>query len=245
MRQTGARSHADYYQGVAYGPHGDTEWQELLSLLLNRETSFFRHPPSFETLTRHVLPELLKAKHACGENQIALWSAGCSTGQEPYSLGMALLETVNTRLWKARIAATDICPRTLARARLGRYQPRETRSLNEPYRSKYLRRVEANGAAWDEVVAAVRNLVRFGLCNLVDLPSYPPETYDVIFCQNVLIYFAPESRVEVVRRLGERLRTGGYLFLGPSDAVGLQPPQLRPVHLENALVYQRGGQGYS
>jgi chemotaxis methyl-accepting protein methylase len=239
MRQKRVQSYADYYQYVAFGPNGADEWPALLDLLLNRETSFFRHPPSFEALTKQVLPDLLRDKHHRGENQIALWSAGCSKGQEPYSLAMSVLETINKGHWKVRIIGTDICPRTLARARLGQYQPQETKSLNEPYRSKYLRRPKTNGEVYEEVATEVRELVRFGFCNLIDLPSFPPEAHDVIFCQNVLIYFAPESRDELVRQLGERLVVGGYLFLGPSDAVGLQLPGMRPVHLENVLVYQR------
>jgi chemotaxis protein methyltransferase CheR len=215
----------------------------LLDLLLNRETGFFRHQPSFEALTGHVLPELLRDRRRPAAVPVTLWSAGCSSGQEAYSLAMAFLETTAGRRERAQVTGSDISPRALDRARQGRYRPFEVRCLPETCLSRYTRcGVDAVGPCY-QVADAVRELVQFERFNLTDPDSYAVWGQDVIFCQNVLIYFAPEDREAVVGHLAGRLNPGGYLFLGPAEAVGLRVAGLEPVRLDNALIYRRIGEG--
>lgn len=247
MRVHGARSHSEYYHYVAFNSQGEDEWNELLELLLNHETGFFRHEPSFAALTGHVLPQLMRDRRKLGMNVITMWSAGCATGQEPYSLAMAFLETAAQALsltgesWQVKVSGSDISPRSLEQARRARYKAYQVRTMPDLYREKYLTVVEDDRSAQAvyHVVDAVRALTQFGTLNLHDPGTYWISAQDVIFCQNVLIYFQPENRIEVVQRLIQRLNPGGYLFLAPAEVVGLKLPNVQPVRLPDSLIYQR------
>lgn len=253
MRLHGIGSYSEFYHYVNFNPGGEREWEELQESLLNLETSFFRHPPSFEALTGHLLPELMRVKRAYGTNGIAMWSAGCSTGPEPYSLAMAFMESVAPASpgrdremvsgipggWRLTVLGTDISRSSLEKARRGRYRPHEVRYMPDPYRQKYLVRVESEEGTFYQIDERVRGLVRFGHLNLSDPHGYWIAAQDVIFCQNVLLYFGPQSRVSAVQRLCECLNPGGYLVLGPAEAVGLKLPGVEPLCLEDSLVYQR------
>lgn len=253
------RSYQEYYEYVTVHPDGRREWKALLDLLLNHETGFFRHLPSFEALRGHVLPGLLRDDHR--EETITMWSAGCSMGQEPYSLAMAFLEHTTacflprglrgareTSLpWRVKVTGSDISPRALEKARHGRYKPHEIRTLPAQYRQQYFTELSEGHNLLYQVIPQVQALVDFTYVNLHDLGSFPPFPlpgkrsggFDVIFCQNVLIYFQREQRVAVVERLCQYLRPGGYLFLGPAEVVGLQLPGVRAVRIVDALIYQR------
>ncbi len=261
MTRHGVRSYSEYYHYVAYNTQGDEEWNELLELLLNQETGFFRHLPSYNALTGHVLPELLREKRKRGVSQVAFWSAGCSTGQEAYSLAMAFLETVaptppplplpspkvgggeraggRGEGWQLKVTGTDISLRALHKARRGQYKAYEVRLLPNRYRDRYLTAVAGEREATYQIVEPVRALTQFGPANLADPRTGWVSAQDVIFCQNVLIYFSPESRGELVWRLCQRLNPGGYLFLAPAEAVGLQLPGVQPVRLPDSLIYRR------
>jgi chemotaxis protein methyltransferase CheR len=259
MRQRRIRSYSEYYHFVAYNADGEREWNELLELLLNQETGFFRHMPSYEALTGYVLPHLMQAKQKHGVNIITMWSAGCSIGQEPYSLAMAFLEMVDPTLprqagvavplspvqggghggWLVKVSGSDISHNALDRARLGRYKPYEVRLMPDPYRQKYMREVVGQWGVFHQVDDRVRALVQFGYINLNEPTTYWVSAQDVIFCQNVLIYFQPERRVEIVQRLCQRLNVGGYLFLAPAEVVGLRLSGIEPVRLTDVLIYQR------
>jgi chemotaxis methyl-accepting protein methylase len=247
MRLHHTHSYGDYYHYVAFHPAGDSEWQALLELLLNHETSFFRHIPSFEALATHVLPALLHDPQR--ENELTMWSAGCATGQEAYSLAMAFLGRTPPPGCPVKIIGSDISQHVLDKARSGQYKVHELRQLPEYYRQRYFTVVHEKPHLVYQVSERVRTLVEFRYVNLCDPESFAmlplPETHgkggsiDVIFCQNVLIYFARESRVEIVQRLCQHLRLGGYLLLGPAEVVGLHLPGVRSVRLADALIYQR------
>jgi chemotaxis methyl-accepting protein methylase len=259
MRAREIRSYSEYYHHVAFNPGGDEEWQELLELLLNQETGFFRHQPSFDALVEHVLPRLMYDKQRHGINGITMWSAGCSVGQEPYSLAMAFLEMVEPTLprrtgeaiplspvqsggmggWQVKVSGSDISRRGLDLARRAQYKHYQVRTMPDHYRQKYMSEVVTKWGLLHQVNDRVRALVQFGYTNLNEPTSYWISAQDVIFCQNVLIYFEPENRVEIVRRLCQRLNVGGYLFLAPAEVVGLKLPGIEPVRLTDVLVYQR------
>lgn len=224
--------YADYYRHLAFNPETADEWQELLRLLTNGDTCFFRHAPAFAALTGRVLPELRRRD----ERLVRMWSAGCSTGQEAYSLAMAFLEH-GGRGWTARVCGSDVNPAALERARRGVYHPFEAGTLPEPYRGQYLSPVSGDRGGACAVSDDVRELVEFVSVNLSEAAAYPVPPQDVIFCHNVLIYFRPERRDEVVRRLCERLRPGGYLFLAPPNPDA--PAGMRSVVLDDVLLYQR------
>lgn len=249
MRIRQIHSCGEYYHFVRFNPQGGKEWEELLELLVICETGFFRHEPSFRALAE-ILPHLLLCNQERGLNTLRMWSAGCSTGQEAYSLAMLFLETVRfLELWQVEIMATDISRRALEKARRGLYKPFEVKFMPEHYRGKYLTAEGGAGATASiaslrsttryRVVKRVREMVHFGYLNLNDPTSFWVTAQDVIFCQNVLIYFKPESRVETVRHLCQRLNPGGYLFLAPAEVVGLKLPGVQLVYFEDSLVYKR------
>jgi len=249
MRVRQIHSCSEYYHFVRFNPQGDKEWEDLLELLVIGETGFFRHEPSFRALAE-ILPHLLLRNQERGLNTLRMWSAGCSTGQEAYSLAMLFLETVRLpQVWQVEIIATDISRRAVEKARSGLYKPFEVRYMPEYYRDKYLTLEGGAGATAStpslrsttryRVAKRVRDMVHFGHLNLSDPTSCWVAAQDVIFCQNVLIYFKPESRVETVRHLCQRLNPGGYLFLAPAEVTGLKLPGVQLVHFEDSLVYKR------
>jgi chemotaxis protein methyltransferase CheR len=238
-RVNGARHLADYYHLVVHRPDTDPEWLELLDLLLNKETSFFRHPATFEALVNDSLPELKRLKHAEGDHVLRVWSAGCSTGQEVYSLVMTLLEAPGARGWGVWVTGSDLSAAAVRRARDGYYRAYEARTVPEPYRSKYLIETQDDDRVWYRLSDEVRERATFQQFNLADPDSYPDEVQDVAICQNVLIYFQPAEREIILQRLTRRLRPGGFLFLAPAEAVGLKLNGIERVPLADASVYRR------
>jgi chemotaxis methyl-accepting protein methylase len=228
MRVRRMRSLQEYYHYVAFNPAGTAEWQELLDSLLNHETSFFRHSPSFTTLTGYVLPALFQARDKHGAQTLHMWSAGCSMGQEVYSLAMGCVDFLSpptgrypqeptglAAQWQIRVMGSDISRRALSKARQGQYKAYEIRSLPEHYRTRYFTTLGTGHNLVYHVVPQIQALVEFTHINLQDSITYPAPCFDntgvgmdIIFCQNVLIYFATASRVEIVRRLCQRLRPG-------------------------------------
>ena len=143
------------------------------------------------------------------------------------------------RGWQPKVTGSDISQRALDKARRGRYKPYEMRHMPDLYRENYMTVLKDKRSVFHQVADRVRALVQFGYLNLNDPNSFWVSAQDVIFCQNVLIYFKPESRVEIVRRLCQRLNPGGYLFLAPAEVVGLRLPGVQPVRLANSLIYRR------
>lgn len=241
MRETGVKSYGDYYRRVVYGAGGEAEWEVLLELLLNRETGFFRHPPSYQALTSRVIPELVAARASQGIRALTCWSAGCSGGQEPYSLAMVLRASTDATRWEVKVCGSDVSETALAEARRGCYKAAGVQAVPPGYRDRFLTWSENGTGVYYHVSSELRSIVQLGKLNLTQPATYWVGEQDVIFCQNVLIYFRPERRVEVVRELVRKLRPGGYLFLAPGEVVGLKLPGVKSVHFDNSLAYQRIG----
>jgi len=237
-------SYAEYYQYVQFNREGNIEFSELLELLLNKESQFFRHPPSFEALAKTALPELMAEKERDGDATLNLWSAGCSKGQEAYSLAIAACELPAARGWNIRVLGSDLSLRSLEHARRGSYRPFETRMLPDLYKRRYMPLVEHSGEHLHQVVPQLKSAVRFLQVNLNDLDSHSIAGMDVIFCQNVLIYFRTEDRVQIARALAERLNPGGYLFLAPAEAVGLALSGMQLIRVGEAVAYRRSARTY-
>lgn len=251
----------DYYQYMAFHPAAGDEWQALIELLLNHESGFFRHQPSFRALSDTVLPALMQ--HRTSGETMTMWSAGCSMGQEAYSLAMTFLNltappssSAYTRAgswayagWQVRIIGSDISHQALARARRGQYKLHELRSLPESCRQHYFAALGDGPGMVYQVGPRLQAVVEFHYMNLQDATSTPPFLppfiggkgggADVIFCQNVLIYFTQDDRMAIVQRLCQYLRPGGALFLGPAEVLGLKFPGIEPVRRHDVLFYQR------
>jgi type IV pilus assembly protein PilK len=232
MQVCGTASYSDYYRVVAQP--GAPEWPSLLAGLLNSETAFFRHQPSFAALDR-----ILRAR-AAGSPAVQLWSAGCSTGEEAYSLAMAAAAAVAPgNEWQA--LGTDLDAESLTRARAGVYQARQLAHVPAAFRARYLR--EAGRAGEWQVTNPIRDHTRFDGFHLLDPATFPRRAFHVIFCFNVLVYFRPDARQAAARAMIERLEPGGYLFLAPGESAGLAMPGVEPVRLEGTQAWRRPATG--
>ena len=200
--------------------------QSLLDCLTVQETQFFRDPTQFDAFADHVLPTLA--------DPVRLWSAGCSNGQEAYSMAMLLEE----RGRPGGVVATDISSRALARAAAGVYEARELRGLSPARRARHL---VASGGRW-RIADAVRSRVTVARQNLAEQPP-PAQAGPVVFCRNVLIYFRPEVLLALLDRLHRWLPPDGWLFLGYSESLWHVTDNFQMQRLGQAFVYRPSGHG--
>ena len=240
LRATGAGSVGQYVELVQVA--GSHERQELLDEVTIQETHFLRNPPQVRALRQHVVPELVRAA-AGGDRRLRIWSAGCSTGEEPYTIAMVLRELLpSTEGWDVQVVATDVSERALRAARAGVYGARAVQLATPEELSRFF---VARDDGRYEVRPEIRSLVRFRHHNLVTdaLPFPPDERLDLVLCRNVTIYFSRETTRSLVSRLHGALRDGGYLFLGHAETLWQVSDEFRLVALGSgdsaAFVYRR------
>jgi len=240
LRATG-RTSVPAYLDLVQQP-GSAERQELLDEVTIQETHFFRNPPQVRALRAHVVPELVRAA-AAGQRRLRIWSAGCSTGEEPYTVAMLLRELLpSTAGWDVQVVATDVSARALEAARAGVYGARSVQLATPQERARFFTE-RADGRF--EVRPEIRELVTFSHHNLVTdpLPFGADDRLDLVLCRNVTIYFSRETTRTLVSRLHAGLRDGGYLFLGHSETLWQISDEFRLVALGTgdsaAYVYRR------
>jgi chemotaxis protein methyltransferase CheR len=229
-------SFAEYYRFLVHHPSRHAELRELPQLITNNETYFFRETHQFQVLTRHVLQELAaQLRH----RPLRILSAGCSSGDEPYSIVVSLQEAageISAGRWA--IDACDLSPRRLLQARQARYPASHLRACDEVMRRAYFE--PCNDLF--QLRPRYRRDVHFFEGNLVapDL-RLPGAPYDVIFCRNVLIYFSELAFHAAVGRFHGALRDGGYLFLGHAESLVGRRPDFQPVRINGGVVYRKIG----
>ena len=225
----------DYVFMVGYGDPQGVEMQALANLVTTNETYMFREYEQLQAFANHCLPEVLAAKLARGERSLRIWSAGCSSGEEPYTLAMIVQEVFpQAQSWKCQIIATDIDENVLQRARDAHYGDRAVAEVPEEYRNKHLLE---DGEDW-LVQKKTAALVEFRHLNLNDrMAMRTMRGFDFIFCRNVLIYFDDLSRKAVVDHFYNALNPGSYIFLGHSESVGRISTAFKLKRFENHLVY--------
>ena len=223
-----------YYQVLAAQAGGSTEWDALIERLTNHETSFFRHPPSFDALRGQILPALRAAKPP--GSRLSLWSAGCSTGQEAYSIAMCALD--DGARGDFTVWGGDISHHAIKIARQGRYGKRAIAAVPEQYRERFFKAVETPSGTEYEVADEIRRRVRFMPANLVEPDGFRP-SHDVVVCHNVLIYFSPAAVTRAVTWLASCLAVGGYLLLGPGEAPSERPAGLEAIAVNGVRAFQR------
>lgn len=238
MRELGFEDYEAYYEHLMAGTTESRamEWSILVDRLTVQETSFFRHQSSYALVEEYV--QRFVAEQPDGAN-LDVWSVGCSTGEEAYSLAMLINEQLgdNARKMFFGITATDISLPTLAKARKGEYAARRTLQVDPILREKYFK----PGESGQTVVIApeLKQHICFARLNVLDLGNAPMNNMDLIFCQNMLIYFRRWRKRQIVNRLAERLAPGGLLVLGPGEVTDWQHPDLERVHFADTLAFRR------
>jgi chemotaxis protein methyltransferase CheR len=205
----------------------------VVEAMATHETRFFREPPVFAALAQHVLPALFEARRT--SRQLRIWSAGCSTGQEPYSAAMTVRESLpQGSAWDISILATDLSEQAVERAKVGSYRQAElNRGMPDAYRDKYMVK-----AAEEWVVAhELRQMVRALPMNLA--ATWPPlATMDIVLLRNVLMYLSERTRRSILRKLCSTVTPDGYLFLGSSESSGHLDARWEPMR-QGRVVYYR------
>ena len=212
----------------------NVEYESLLEKLLTQETSFFRYPAVFEAFEKHVLPELHVKKFWRNPRTLRVWSAGCSTGEEPYSIAITVSDTLSfADAWEVEILATDVGRQALKTAERGIYSGRSIASVNERQLAAHFSPVSAG----HQIKNRIRKIVSFAQMNLAS-PVYVGRM-DLIFCMNVLIYFSEERRRALVQRFYDALEPGGYLFLGHSESISKMPVKFQAIVLGDCIMYRK------
>jgi chemotaxis protein methyltransferase CheR len=241
LRQRRLRSYEEYIELVlreknsgdkSTGDKSD-ELCAMVDALTTNHTSFFREPEHFQYLERAVLPELRS------QTSLAIWSAGCATGEEPYSIACWLTEKLLEKLpalaRQTTILATDISGRALQSARQGTYPEDRFGGLQAYWRKRFLLRGERARAGLYRFKPEVQSMVRFQYLNLNEpFPNFP--LFDIIFCRNVMIYFDQPTRERLLARLAGQLRPGGHFLPGHAESL---PPEFHGLRRAHAAVYRK------
>ncbi len=236
MRALGITSLKEYYDCLTIKPIRQAELVALLNEITIGETCFFRNQPQLDALRNIVLPKIVEARAKIPVRNLRMWSAGCSTGEEPYTLSMIMLEETAERMkgWTFEILATDLNERSLTHAKQGIYGEYATRNLQAYYRQKHF---TAHGNNL-QVTPEVKAKVSFSRVNLSDDSRMAfMKGLDVIFCCNVLIYFDVVSKRRVIQHFYNNLMPHGYLFLGHSESLYGISDDFRLVHLPSTTAY--------
>jgi chemotaxis protein methyltransferase CheR len=230
------KRYEDYVMFLSYDKDREKEVTELINSVVINETSFFRDQMQLDAFGKGVVPGLIERNSKEGNRNLRIWSSACSTGEEPYTLAIMLLEAGLHLNWSINILGSDISPNVLRSAELASYEKYSLRNLPEPYLRKYF----FNDGDSFRLKKNVLDLVKFKRINLIDsLEMRQIREMDVIFCRNVLIYFDDASRKKAISHLYDSLAKGGYLFLGFSETLHNITRLFRPVSFERSLVYQK------
>ena len=239
LRRLGFSDFTAYLDHALDAPEGTTERIHLVDAITTNKTEFFREPQHFGYLVEHVLPEFERAQPLTAGRELAVWSAGCSTGEEPYTLAMVFNEAAMQRPGlRFSILATDISGRALKTAVSGIYPEERVAPVPVPLRRKYLLRSRDRTEGLVRMGPELRQRMRFARLNLMDRRFNLDRQMDVIFCRNVMIYFSVAGRKELARRFETQLVAGGYLFIGHSESLNGMVANLEQI---SATVYRKTG----
>ncbi len=227
-------SYSEYYHYLRFSAQAEAEWDEAVDLLTTNETYFFREDYQLKAFQEEILPRI--AEQAEARKRISIWSAGCSTGEEVYSLAILISQSPLFEGWDIRVYGSDISRRCVAAARRATYGAASFRATPEELKKRYF--VEKNGN-W-HVIQEIREKCHFGQVNLLEEErARVLGRADVIFCRNVLIYFEANARRRVIDTFHERLYPGGVLLLGHSESLLNVSTAFELLHLKDDLVYRK------
>lgn len=235
MREIGCFSYQAYYEKIVSGPGALMEWATLVDRLTVQETRFFRDPDAFRLVADYLMT---RPREELRQQPLEAWSVGCATGEEAYTLAMVLDECMH-RLGLPPlygVTGSDISQPALRKARQGRFSLRKLQHVKPELRQRYF---TLSGEDSAEIVSSLRERVCFARLNVLDLDTAPMHGMNIIFCQNLLLYFRRWRRREIVKRLTERLAPGGLLVLGHGELTDWQPPGLQRVPSEHVLAWTK------
>ncbi|SFM50337.1 CheR family methyltransferase [Thermodesulforhabdus norvegica] len=223
LRATGIKTFKEYYDFITK-PENVAEFIHFLDAISTNLTYFFREEQHFRFLESRALPEIVEVKKKEGSRRVRMWSAGCSTGEEPYSIAMCVLEFFEKKTpeirWDFKLLATDISTRVLQTAIRGLYSKEKVERVPAPLRTKYFKKVQGSNAGEYvyEVAPILKEVTVFRRLNLKDpYPFHGP--FEVIFCRNVMIYFDKPTQQELIQRMTSYLSPGGYFMVGHSESL--------------------------
>lgn len=225
-----------YLMFLTAGPYQTDEFQEMFNRITINETSFFRNEPQLRTFEERVLPDLLDARKAT--KKLRIWSAACSSGEEPYTLAMQIHRSLGLRLmdWKIEILATDISEKVLNQAREGKYHNYSIRGVNAGIMSRYFK-ADGNNHLLDE---EIKSMVHFEKLNLNDIfAARRFGTFDMIMCRNVMIYFDDDMKKKVVKMFHNQLANDGTLFIGHSESLRNLDVAFTQLDIPQAFAYKK------
>ena len=226
----------EYYHFLKYERRKDQEMSDLMDILTTNETYFFREAFQLKALTDEILPEIKSVKEKKGDKTLRIWSAGCSTGEEPYTIAMLILEMGCFQDWRVEIIGTDISHRVLQHSRKAVYGKSSFRATEDHYIGSFFQAQENGYKVNDEV----RELVTISHLNLFDQNRLALlGRMDVIFCRNVIIYFDQAAKKKIIETFYRMLNDGAYLLLGHSESLMNISTAFALKHLKNDMVYQK------
>lgn len=235
LRLQHMRDFREYYRYLMYDKRRDDELAAIIDILTVNETYFFREQNQLKAFIDEIIPEIYERNKE--KKRIRIWSAGCSTGEEPYTIAILVLEKGIPDNWDIDIVASDINQRVLQVARKGVYKKNSFRTTNNYFLLKYFE--EEQGGNF-KISDAVKNVVNFSYLNILDPFKVKfVGQVDVIFCRNVFIYFDNAVRKRVVKNFYDRLVEGGYLLLGHAESLMNISTAFTLKHLKNDMVYQK------
>jgi chemotaxis protein methyltransferase CheR len=234
LQALGLTTFREYHRFLRYDPARAAELDEAVDVITTNETYFYREPLQLEAFTREIMPEL--ARTLAPLRRVRILSAGCSTGEEAYTLAVLARESRLFEGWDVEVVGVDISRRCLDAARAGAYGEHAFRTPEAEHMRRWFR---LRGGKW-VVDDAIRGMVRFGRENLLDPGALGTiARVDAIFCRNVMIYFDLAARRRVLAKLHEKLRGGGWLLLGHSESLLNVTADFEIVHLTRDLVYRK------
>ncbi len=218
LRKMGLATFKDYYKYLMTPEGRKNEFSNMIDAVTTNKTDFFREPHHFVYLIEDALPNLLQNRSRT--EPLYVWSAGCSTGEEVYTLGMVLDNYFQNNLGDFRIMGSDISQEVLQTAMRAVYAERLIQPISPVFRRKYLLKGKNERSGMYRLVPEIRNKVEFRMLNLVEVPRFNLEvTPDVIFCRNVIIYFDKPTQIALFEKFYNQLKPGGYLFIGHSETL--------------------------
>ncbi len=226
----------DYYHFLKYNRNKDQELTDIMDVLTTNETYFFREMFQLKAFSDEIIPELIKRKTACGNRSLRIWSAGCSTGEEPYTIAMLLSTIPEIRGWNIEIIGTDISQKVLQQARRAVYGKSSFRATEE----SDLRRFFHQHDGGYKVNDSIREMVTISHLNLFDTYRLAMlGKVDLIFCRNVIIYFDQAAKKRVIESFHASLYDAGYLLLGHSESLMNITTLFTLRHFKNDMIYQK------